>query len=526
MKRSHLLILVAALLALTPSNLLADSWKFGVMSDTQWKANLDGKNPDTVAVGIINQINAEFAKHRVKFVIQVGDLTDDGSAAAMTTRATAAQALYDARIGFFPLRGNHEGSQAAALQFQTLFPQAASSGTHVFGATNFTSPFVTLNGLSYSFDYRGARFILLDQFTRTDGTNYLNSTNNNIVDQLPWIQSTLAGNPRSRHAFVLSHKELIGQNHVDTLFGASPTANPDARNTFISALMHNGVRYAIGGHDHMHHQSIIKSPDSLSSVMELIAASDSYKFYTPANPPNDTTGRETVNSQELYTVGYYIFTVDGPRVTVDYYSSPNGCNGDCDLTATPSLTFTKHETFGYSLNGKEFLIAEGDSYASVHDSFEGTEVRILDGRNTSTAKDYAGRPWTQAVNTGWTEDDDREVVSNILTLWGMAKNVPGDETSVYTISMNYDGQKVNHLHLGTGTFGLVSKDSCGRWVNTVNLNTGGTKKFVVGAWKPGMELGTYGVDPSSKTVWAVVNHAGDFAVASTWDRDHDRGGKH
>ena len=43
------------------------------MGDTQWKANLDGENPETVAVGIIQQINEAFIAADVKFVIQVGD---------------------------------------------------------------------------------------------------------------------------------------------------------------------------------------------------------------------------------------------------------------------------------------------------------------------------------------------------------------------------------------------------------------------------------------------------------------------
>lgn len=54
----------------------AEPWKFGVMSGTQWKANADGQNPETVAVGIINQINAQFINRDMKFVIRVGDLVD------------------------------------------------------------------------------------------------------------------------------------------------------------------------------------------------------------------------------------------------------------------------------------------------------------------------------------------------------------------------------------------------------------------------------------------------------------------
>lgn len=76
---------LASLLVAAPA--LAEPWKFGVMSDTQWKSNLDGINPDTVAVGIINQLNQEFIAHDVKFVIQVGDLTDKSDSTYQIGRA-------------------------------------------------------------------------------------------------------------------------------------------------------------------------------------------------------------------------------------------------------------------------------------------------------------------------------------------------------------------------------------------------------------------------------------------------------
>ena len=119
----------------------------------------------------------------------------------------------------------------------------------------------------------------------------------------------------------------------------------------------------------MHNRAIVTSPDGNSKVHDIITASDSYKFYIPQNPSNDATydipangitngPREMELSQELFTVGYYIVTVDGPRVTVDYYASPNGCNGDCDETYDViPYAFSKHETYGYSLNGKEFLVS-------------------------------------------------------------------------------------------------------------------------------------------------------------------------
>lgn len=507
-------------LLLTASSATAEAWKFGVMSDTQWKANLDGQNPNSVAVGIINQLNQEFIDKDVRFVIQVGDLTDNGSSVAMTTRADAAGALYNAGICFYPLRGNHESSQAAALQFQSLYPQSQGTGT-TCAAANFTSPFPVLNGLSYAFYYNNARFVLLDQFTRTDGTNYLGSSNNNIVDQQAWINAVLAGKPAYSHTFVFGHKNLIGQNHVDTLFGANPASNPDAQNAFIGSLAAAGVRYVFGGHDHMHHRSMMKSPDGSSSVQEIIGASNSYKFYIPQIPANDVTydmpafggTRETPVMQELFTIGYYIVTVDGPRVTVDYYAAPNGCNGDCDLAVTPALTFSKRETFGYSLNGREFLVPEGGSYTVVQDRFQETSASILDGTNDSSSKDYAGRSFTQTVDTGWTSSEDDRFASSILTLWGMEKSLGSTDTANYVLSISYDERRVRPEHQGSGGFGIAAKDRSGAWVNAVDLNIGGTKRFVKGSWKPGYELGTYGVDPSSHTAWAVLNYNSDFAVA-------------
>lgn len=511
----------------------ADSFSFGVMSDTQWKANVDGGNPETVAVGIINQLNQQFINHQVKFVIQVGDLTDKETDSpngfplnrTMDTRAAAAKPLNDAGICFFPLRGNHEGSALAAQEFVNLFPQTTGNGT-TCGAKNFSSPFDKLSGLSYSFDYDHTRFVLLDQFTRLDNTNNNNSANDNILDQLTWIDANLTNKGVDNHGFVFSHKNLIGANHQDGIFGASPASNPEAQNAYYSSLQSNGVHYQFSGHDHNHLRSIVLSPDKNWSVQNIITSSNSYKFYTPQIPSLDEKYnfpafgflRETPISQELYTVGYYIVNVDGPRVTVDHFASDNSCGAlgagvDCDLVTTPHLNFEKRETFGYSLNGKEFLVAQGSSYESVQDSFKGTKVKILNGVNGSTLHLFDGRATTKTVNTGWTsktDTNDQEILaSNILTLWGMT-DLGSDEIDSYVLSMSYDKMP---SHQGNGGFGIATKDADGNWINAVDMNFGGDQKFVHGPWKPSYEIGTYGVDPATKTAWAVINYNGDFAVA-------------
>jgi hypothetical protein len=395
----ELFVLVVPLLMFVSGSAGADPWKFGVMSDTQWTAPTDpaGKNPDGVAVSIIGQINQKFIEAGVKFVIQVGDLTEDGYHADIAKRAEAAQPLYRAGIGFFPMRGNHETyanwtesnrncadrhahstnkNSFGIPAVQSNFPQTRGL-SNTFGATNSSSPTsvsTALDGMSYSFDYgtadNNARFVIIDNwavpgkvFIASGLDHYYHGYS--INDQQPWLSSRLDKKARgTTHAFLFSHQNLIGENHQDSLFTSYADANPAWQNAFFASLQDNGVKYCISGHDHIHQHSIITSPDGASKVEQLICGSNSSKFYTP-KPATDPKWfgqkvRSASISQELYTVGYYIFTIDGPRVTVDYYSDDHGKwqsdgsypNGPKlpDTGIAPTFNFVKKETWSYTLS--------------------------------------------------------------------------------------------------------------------------------------------------------------------------------
>ena len=82
------------------------------------------------------------------------------------------------------------------------------------------------------------------------------------------------------------------------------------------------------------------------------------------------------------------------------------------------------------------------------------------------------------------------------------------------LQLNYSKARTHTADLGRAHFGIASNNATGGWVNAVDLNTGGTKKFVVGPYKAGKhQLGAYGYDAKTKTVWAVVNYDGDFVVS-------------
>ena len=544
----------------SPAALWAEPWKFGVMGDTQWTcADPSGRNPGTVPVSIIEQVNRQFIDAGVKFVIQVGDLSDDGREVSEEDRVAAARPLIDAGIGFFAFRGNHEAQKKnvngyGAAGFKIRYPQTRdgkfrqTDGDHFTVGSNFSSPLKVsreLDGLSYSFDCgdgrERARFVIIDNWP-VPGRVVANSTHYpsgyTIADQQPWISSRLDRRKRgASHAFVFSHQPLIAEGHQDTLFSGFANEHPEWQNAFFASLQQNSVNYFISGHDHIHQRSIISSPDGKSKVEQLIAQSVSTKFYSPKFLSDDKwfgqKSRELSISQEHEAVGYYIYTIDGPTVTVDYWADDHGnwqsdANyplgaGRPDTGVTPRFHFVRKERWSYSLNGRQFLVPQGASYTAVSDRFHGSEARILDGVNASESRDDSldtaggkGRPLTKAVNTGWiavkpSKHANSNLASAVFLLSGLSE--PGkDHADRYALSMSYDPAKVRPRAIAGGGFGLVTKDAAGRWINAVEANTGGAATFIDGPWKREYALGTYGIDRKRHRAWAVLNHEGAFAV--------------
>lgn len=692
-----------------------NAWSFGVHGDTQWtlssSTNSMHGNKSYVNGELIDLLNQRFISHGVRFVIQVGDLTDRAGDSALAERAKRAKTLYDAGIGFFPLRGNHEtygylyGNDPAynfnIPAFRKNFPQT-QGGSNTYGATNFSSPAIDdLIGLSYSFDYgKDARFVIVDvertrykdipapnnpqscidavapgtpegitpycgqgyfYFLKNLGNydtgqvvyqaaydiangvtvNYDSAANaiivgydadgNAITDvpitipagawfridsnnrpstnfyswdmknpdqmyngapfdindppalaenrkltvkssanteywpgrQQEWISERLDRATRNtEHAFVFSHRPLIGANHVDGFFGSDPSVTPDDQNSFFASLADNGVKYMISGHDHIYNRAALMSPDGTSKVEQLISIGASSKFYEPGalSDFGSEKERETQISQEINNVGYYIYTVDGPRVTVDYYADatgnlggdycyPRGVKGDDNPyrscankpgttktidgvtyqtgplvpgtyhVTSADFNFVKKETWGYSLNGQQFLVRQGESYSVVADSFGGTTARILAGTNNSTATDLTPetpRPLNKFVNTGWVANPSPETLkSDILSLWGMSELDEYGKTDTYVLSISFKPQQGVHLGNDGGIGTIVSLNSENEWVNAVDLNFGGAKNFVSGPYNAKKHgLGTYGFDPSTRSAWAVVNYNADFAVVN------------
>lgn len=537
-----------AFASLASHHAAAKAWKFGLIGDTQWPSSryddsLGGfRNPNGVAVDVLRQIDKEFIAHGVAFVIAVGDLSDHSTDAAYHTRATWTQPLFDAGIGFFPLRGNHDdyAEPPNASEFVRVFPQTRDglmnrTPLDAFDWTDsatlhpaftpadrkpfavgsrFSSPRPSLGGLSYSFAHDNATFVLLDQFRLADPLEP-----NTIASQTPWVDSVLRNRPRSSHAFVLGHKGIVTENHADNLFGSSPADDSAATNRFVRSLAGNGVEWYIGGHDHLHNRALVAATnDSAVRVQNIILASASYKSYAPVpssidsihNLPAFGRTRQIQLSQDLRRLGFTIVTVDGPLVTAEYWAAPVLDNGQ-PLVSVPDLTgrWSLRETYGYSANGRQFLVPQGGSYAVVQDTGFGTRLRILGGTNTDRSTDFSNRAYRQEVSIGWQEAP--ELSSAAATIWGMRLAHGSERTAPFALSLSYDRSRTDRRDLLAGRCVLL-REHDGAWRNAVVSNTSGSPLFVSRPWASTDPLGTHGIDTATGTVWAVVNHAGRFAI--------------
>lgn len=510
----------------------AESWTFGLMSDTQWGADADGENPGSIAGGLQRLINERMVDLGAAFLFQVGDNVDveddryNGRPEVRTLpiKGELVHPLYDAGIGFYSLRGNHESSATAAQEFPEVFPQHRGEGPHpLAGATNFSSPSALLEGLSYSFDVRNLRLVVLDQFTRPDGSG---STNDNILDQLDWIEERVMNRPEDMHCIIAAHKNLIGGNHVDSLFGADPAANADGVDRFLQICDEGGVAFVWGGHDHHHKRSVITSRDGRHSVEQLIAGSDSSKFYTPRTPAiadSHDGPSETILAEELWTLTHYVITVDGPVLDVDFYSMSTGTDyGPASLTVTPSGNdWHWRERWSSTLNGTSTLVEPGGSYEGIADEFEGTSFRILAGTHAEAAHDHAGRSMSQRVVTGWTRAGRGEV-SPRLHLHGLHHNLAlNDDTLTGLLPAADESDAGSRFVLeiqggrtafrADGSYGIAALAADGTWENAA-ARGGAEARFVLGAAPDDAAVGTYGVDPSTKRAWAVLDRGGVLAL--------------
>ena len=214
----------------SPRGLAATSWKFIVTGDSRGSDN-------GVNTPILTEIAAEIVNQGAEFVVFPGDLVNGYTTPAilesqLTHWRNIMQPVYDAGIGVYAVRGNHDlGSEAA---WNNVFSGAyALPGNGPAGEENFT----------YSVAHRNALVLGLDQYFATHRVNQ------------SWVDAQLAANTLP-HVFTFGHEPAFQAQHTDCL--DDYVANRDA---FWASLGDAGGRTYFAGHDHFYDHARVNDGD-------------------------------------------------------------------------------------------------------------------------------------------------------------------------------------------------------------------------------------------------------------------------
>ncbi|MCK4627275.1 MAG: metallophosphoesterase, partial [Phycisphaerae bacterium] len=273
-------------------------WRFVVTSDSRGNDN----GVDTV---ILSEIADQIVNHGVDFVLFPGDLVDGTSTQAgmesqLLTWRDAMQPVYDAGIGVYACRGNHEvnspGHTAGYAAWNNVFTGAyAMPGNGPAGEQNIT----------FSDTHKNAFMVGVDQYIPGQ-THRVNQT---------WLDAQFAANNQP-HIFVFGHEPAFKVLHSDCL-----DDEPTARNTFWASISNANGRTYFCGHDHFYDHARVEDGDG--------------------NPDNDV---------HQYIIG----TAGAPLYNWPYVGSYNGDNGPY----TPQLVH--HASGGEDAGRHGYVIVEVD----------------------------------------------------------------------------------------------------------------------------------------------------------------------
>jgi predicted phosphodiesterase len=208
-----------------------EAFRFVVTGDTRGSDN-----------GVNAVILAEMAQATIDeaadFIVVTGDLVN-GSTDPMilqsqfTAWRNVMQPLYDADIGVYVCRGNHDTGSKASWD-------AVFSGSYAMPDNGPAGE----ENITYSFVHENGSFIVLDQYGA-----HLNRVNQ------AWLDTEFASNALP-HVFVFGHVPAFSVYHPDCL-----DDYPDARNRFWHSVASGCGRIYFTGHDHFYNHARIDDGD-------------------------------------------------------------------------------------------------------------------------------------------------------------------------------------------------------------------------------------------------------------------------
>jgi len=242
---------------------------------------------------------------------------------------------------------------------------------------------------------------------------------------------------------------------------------------------------------------------------------------------NGNTFTASLNTSKYTTTGINTVTMAASQLADDSGLPGAGGNNNGAVTVTfqgnvgnaTADTSNSQTTFGRALTA---TVPASGSYANLESKttatsgsggqgMVGSTATILAGTNSSSSAQTVGMAWRTRAQA----EVGSGVISDIVQVSGIALNGSSGQTAPFVLEMSYDSDVLPGTSAADDPLYLAWLDpTTGLWVNAVDGNVGtNSGNYEVGAYPNGdTTLGDWGVNTANQTVWAVVNHDGDFAV--------------
>jgi len=272
-------------------------WRFIVTGDSRGGDN-------GVNTAILSELADEVVKRQVDFAIFSGDLVKgyvDQAAleSQLNTWRNTMQPVYDAGIGVYVVRGNHDVGE----------PAGVTAWNNVFGDMPDNGPAGEKN-LTYSVTHKNALIISLDQYIRLRRVNQA------------WLDSQLAANTRP-HIFVFGHEPAFKASHEDCL--DDYVAERDA---FWASIEEAGGRTYFCGHDHFYNHARVDDDPAASYLRSKTAGSnDIHPVRSQSPTPLEAKRKKALTRPTSNGIHQYIIGTAGAPL-YDWSGNYDGDNSD------------------------------------------------------------------------------------------------------------------------------------------------------------------------------------------------------
>jgi hypothetical protein len=257
-------------------------WRFVALGDMA--------GVDLSSTGIVAEIVQAMVADTPDLFICTGDLRLDLGLVGFQQWTNAMAPLYQANIGVYPVRGNHDVADIAG--WETVFNYLPANGPP--GEV----------GLTYSVSNMNAVFIGLEQCITSKRVNQ------------PWLDAQLAANT-AEHVFVFSHRPAFPcGSHV----GDSMDLYPANRDAFWSSLVAASARAYFCGHEHFYDHARIDNRDGIraNDVHQYVVGTSDEVFDTDAGYIGNNGSWIPVRQSHTNVYGYVLCEVNGREVTLTW----------------------------------------------------------------------------------------------------------------------------------------------------------------------------------------------------------------